>query len=272
MAQFIPGNNDWAQAFQQFGSGLSQGYMNRSDENAVRKAITDLGPNASARDILQALTGAKTYGQESKQMALKNYLGVEQFEELKRKGKEQQQIRDLDLKKQQEKNDLEKGSTSALIENSALDSEKKEQLKKQIDEGLISYQAAKDILSVDKGSDKQKEKENAAQTGLKTIARMRELGTKGNLGRGSNFYRVFGGETAKDAGEYEQLGKSLIQLSTNIPIRNRQEFETLAHNLYNSSLPDSEREGILNALESIIKGNLGSENKDSRPPLSSFMR
>lgn len=92
MVQFIPAKDDWAQAFRSFGSGLTQGYMGRSDENAVRKAIIDLGPNASSRDVLNALTNVKTYNKDAKQEALKNYLGVENFEELKRKAEAQEGI------------------------------------------------------------------------------------------------------------------------------------------------------------------------------------
>lgn len=100
------------------------------------------------------------------------------------------------------------------------------------------------------------EKINSLQGALQTIDRMKQIGSGGNLGRGSAIKGFFGGETAKDRGEYEQLGKSLIQLSTNIPIRNKLEFETLAGRLYNPSLPDSEREGILTAMQSMIENSL----------------
>ena len=84
MVQVIQGNEDWANAGRGAGAGLAQGYMNAADEGAIRNAISSLGENASARDILNALTNTSTYGVEAKQNALKNYLGVEQFEELKR--------------------------------------------------------------------------------------------------------------------------------------------------------------------------------------------
>ena len=127
------------------------------------------------------------------------------------------------------------------------------------------------------------------QAGLQAIADMRKIGSKGNLGRGSAIGGYFGGETAKDRAEYEQLGKSIISLASNIPIRNKAEFETLAHNLYDPSLPDSAREGILNAMERIINrsmqgldtgmdqgtnammGNPQQSNKP-KPPLTSFHR
>ncbi|MES2409036.1 MAG: hypothetical protein V4509_01905 [Patescibacteria group bacterium] len=61
----------------------------------------------------------------------------------------------------------------------------------------------------------------------------------------------------KDRSEYERLGKSLISMSSNIPIRNRQEFETLAHDLYDPKKSKEEVSGILDAMERIVKNNLG---------------
>jgi hypothetical protein len=93
MAQFIPAKDDWAKAFSSFGSGATEGYINRSDDNSIQAAIQNLPPNAGARDVLNAITGAKTYRPEAKQRALSNYLGVEQFEELKRKAKSEEEIK-----------------------------------------------------------------------------------------------------------------------------------------------------------------------------------
>lgn len=125
------------------------------------------------------------------------------------------------------------------------------------------------------------------QMGLQTIKEMRNIGSRGNLGRGSSLKGYFGGETAKDRSQYEQLGKSLISLASTIPIRNQQEFKTLAENLYDPSLPDSAREGILDAMESIISRSMQQFQGDqginqmmgppqqankTKPPLSSFHR
>lgn len=129
-----------------------------------------------------------------------------------------------------------------------------------------------------KSTGEKKQKIAPFQAGLETIQRMRQLGEKGNLGRGSALYGFFGGETAKDRGEYEQLGKSLISLASSIPIRNKEEFETLAHNLYDPSIPDSQREGILDAMEQIIMRNMSpyldeeemkmpSKKRENRPSL-----
>lgn len=94
------------------------------------------------------------------------------------------------------------------------------------------------------------------KAGLQTVKEMKDLRAKGNLGRGSGFTKHFGTETQKDFGQYEQLGKSLISLGSNIPIRNRQEFEALAHNLYDPTIPDAQALGILQAMENIITRNL----------------
>lgn len=88
------------------------------------------------------------------------------------------------------------------------------------------------------------------------LDQMKLLRKKGNLGRGSNVLGFFGGETAKDRGEYETLGNSLIQYATNIPIRNRIEFEKLAGHLSDPDITDSEAEGILNAMERIIDNSM----------------
>ena len=138
----------------------------------------------------------------------------------------------------------------------------------------------KDMLAQSKLDRENQEKLAPLQSGLSTIEQMRNLRSKGNLGRGSGVWgKLAGGDTARQSGEYEQLGKSLISLATNIPIRNRIEFETLAEKLYDPTIQDAEAEGILNAMERIIKGNMGglqnpsdSSNKSDRPPLSSFNR
>ena len=97
---------------------------------------------------------------------------------------------------------------------------------------------------------------NQLQSGLSTIQRMREINKKGGLGRGSKFTAQFDEGINKRRGEYEQLGKSLISLASTIPIRNKAEFETLAENLYDPSIPDAKREGILDAMERIIEQGL----------------
>lgn len=125
------------------------------------------------------------------------------------------------------------------------------------------------------------------QAALARVNEMKNIRKKGNLGRGSSVLGFFGGETARDRGEYQTLGNSLIQYASNIPIRNRIEFEKLAGHLSDPSTTDSEAEGILNALEEIIgsslskfetndetpmKNKVGIPKNTKKPPLSSFHR
>lgn len=119
---------------------------------------------------------------------------------------------------------------------------------------------------------------------LDTLKDMKRLRKKGNLGVISAGTALFSGETRKDRGEYERLGKSLISYSSNIPIRNRQEFEALAHDLYDPNITDDAAEGILNAMEKIISRSMeqyqdfGNNQvpshlaKPQRPPLTAFMK
>ncbi len=132
-----------------------------------------------------------------------------------------------------------------------------------------------------KGQSKKGEREDEIQgihSALDVVKQMRSIGKKGNLGFGLGFRKIFDPESRREAGEYEQLGKSLIQYASNIPIRNRQEFETLAESLYDPSITDDEREGVLTAMERILNNSLGGskkspiENKQEKPPLSSFKR
>ena len=123
---------------------------------------------------------------------------------------------------------------------------------------------------------------------LETLDRMEKLGKKGNLGIGTKVRGVLSPEARRQAAEYERLGKSLISFSSNIPIRNQQEFETLAHDLYDPSISDASREGILAAMRRIIQSSMsqyqepegeGMEarqprqpSKQQRPPLTTFLK
>lgn len=122
------------------------------------------------------------------------------------------------------------------------------------------------------------ENKEGLNSALDTISRMRSISKKGNLGFGLGIRKLYNPEARRESGEYEQLGKSLIQYASNIPIRNKVEFETLAENLYDPSKTDDEREGILSAMERIIKSSMGKEgvsapnSVESKPPLSTFRR
>jgi len=131
---------------------------------------------------------------------------------------------------------------------------------------------------------KNQEKIAPLQNALESINQMRNIRKKGNLGFGSSVKGIFGGATAKDRGEYETLGNSLIQFASNIPIRNKVEFEKLAGRISDPSITDKEAEGILNSMEKIITAGLSAvqsgyqnsppshlSNQD-RPPISSFRK
>jgi len=130
--------------------------------------------------------------------------------------------------------------------------------------------------SFNKASEEKKQKLYPFISGLQTLEAMRGISDRENIGRGSSALGFFGGETARDIGEYETLGKSLISLASNIPIRNKAEFETLAGSLFDASLPKSKREGILSAMEDIIKRNMhqyltgGEESFFSQPDESVY--
>ena len=148
MVQFIPARDDWAHSFRQAGQGASEGYMNRSDENALRRSLMNLGANPSARQILDAVTNTKTYSPQAKQQALSNYLGVEQFEELKRKAQEQEQISKAKNEiasfkeiRAQIKEENDRKSVKGIVNQLELPEEQKESLGESLTLG-----AAEDLL------------------------------------------------------------------------------------------------------------------------------
>lgn len=196
----------------------AEGYQNRADEMALQGAITKLGKDASPQDVLNAITGTHTYRQDAKQNFFKNYLGVKEFEK----------------------------AQGTLAETRANNLKRQDQKDRELD---IKEKN-------DKGSKKELEKVNNIKSGLQTVQEMRDIRKRGNIGRGSSITKNFSGDVAKDFGTYEQLGKTLIQMSTNIPIRNRLEFETLAEKLYDPTILDSEAEGTLDAMEKILTRSL----------------
>jgi hypothetical protein len=118
---------------------------------------------------------------------------------------------------------------------------------------------------------------------LGVIDEMEQIGQGGNLGLGTTFQQAISPQAREDAGKYETLGKSLISYASSIPIRNRAEFDVLAEKLYDPSISDSGRKGILNGMRKIIQNSISAfgieedeeeipKKTSKRPPLSSFMR
>ena len=134
-------------------------------------------------------------------------------------------------------------------------------------ESILKEQAKQRVAqSEQRGSEDKKllEAQRAAKGSLDILKRQRELldsghiGSKvGILGTGREWGSTKSPEGIKARGEYERLGKSLIQASTNIPIRNKQEFETLAKGLYNTDLSREQIAGNIDAMERIINNSIG---------------
>jgi len=145
----------------------------------------------------------------------------------------------------------------------------------------LSEQQALNQSKLDEKRQFEESKTNQEKSGaLQRLARMKELRATGHLGfsplSAVGLSRLSPDNVRRSRGEYEQLGKSLISFATNIPIRNRIEFETLAEKLYDSSISDAEAEGIISAMESILSTGLNakdtaqSPNQETKQPAASL--
>jgi hypothetical protein len=115
---------------------------------------------------------------------------------------------------------------------------------------------------------KNKEKLASYSGAINTINKMEEIGKKGNLGVGTSFWQAIDPNARQDAGAYETLGKSLISFISDIPIRNKAEFEVMAHSLYDPSISDSKRQGILEGLKFRIEEAMKGYEDEEEFPLS----
>ena len=276
MATVISANDTWADAARNFGQGAVEGYHHRSDEKALQNAVAKLKPNASAREILDAITQTKTHSAESKQNVLKNYLGVSQFEELQRKHKAQEEINKIRANKTDEKTPENKEDVKKIVNQiPGLAPEQKEALggtlnrteaaqllkDQQAEQRLINKEERAAQTAKEKKDLENREKLAGLEAARERVERMRDIRKKGNLGFGSSVKSVgsniFGsGEVSKDIGEYETLGNSLISFASDIVIRNQKEFEKLTGRLTDPYITDKEAEGIINSLERIIKDSM----------------
>jgi len=125
MVQILEADNSWADAARKFGGDLVQGYANRSDEQAIQKSIMALGDKPTARQILDALTNTKTHSPQAKQQALKNFMGVAEFEEAQAKNAQAQKIAQEQNKIAEERNRIneELGKESNTISRMGKQSE-----------------------------------------------------------------------------------------------------------------------------------------------------
>src|ERR1700722_417171 len=147
MVTILPKENDWSGAFESIGKGVSEGYQNRADEMALQKSISSLPPDASPRQILDAVTGTKTYNPQAKQTAFKNYLGASQFAETKRRAQAvegnsaaKNTITTNKANKEQAKEDSERVAADTLIDKLDIDDETKGKFK-----GNLPLQQATDL-------------------------------------------------------------------------------------------------------------------------------
>lgn len=139
--------------------------------------------------------------------------------------------------------------------------------------GQLGQQQASFAKEQMKSQQKKEEKQTSFKSALDILQRQKKLVERGHLGpkfgvagglsEKPKFLSTLKKEGRRDRAEYERLGKSLIQMSSNIPIRNRQEFETLAHGLFDPNISVAEIEGNLDAMQRIINNNLGVSSEDS---------
>ena len=228
MVQILPKETGWADAFEAVGKGVSHGYQNRADEMALQKAIGGLGENPTPRQILDAVTGTRTYSPQSKQNLFKNYLGAAEFEELQKQHKAttdlQKEKKELEEFKKAEKDRKEKESAKTLIQSSELPEDKKQDLAAKVDEGDLSTDAVKQLTKPAKTSatefDKGIAKENVkiyteaqkdlteADRSLGDLARIDELREK--LAGPFGYVKAFN-PFNQDAAEINALGFGAIK-------------------------------------------------------------
>ena len=133
-----------------------------------------------------------------------------------------------------------------------------ETTKKALIEGVSksSALASKSLEGQFKIAQEKQEKSAPLLAGLKTINEMENILKKGNLGPGSKISKYLSSSATKDVAKYKRLGKSIIQLASNILIRNRNEFDLLAEGLYDTEALPSELEGVIEGMRDIINNNL----------------
>ena len=100
-------------------------------------------------------------------------------------------------------------------------------------------------------SQKEQEKHQMLETGLGTIAEMRDLIK--STGPSNWFQGLLPGETQKNRAQFAQLGKSLIPLvSAGVSIRNQKEFDEYKKVLTDPNAQQSKIEGALDGLENLL--------------------
>ncbi len=147
MVTILPKETGWGDAFASIGKGAAQGYQDRTDEMAIQKAIGELPKDYTPRQMLDALTNTKTYSNEPKQRAAKNYLEVSQFEELQAKRTEAESVRKDKEKAAEEKLNRQKNEAKTTIEQSDLPPDQKKAYMEAADRGEFSPASARSATS-----------------------------------------------------------------------------------------------------------------------------
>ncbi len=233
-----------------------QNYMQREQKKAQQMQMQQ------ENERIKELTGMDLSSVQDPKMRQKAFeLAMQEQQNEKQFGRESQF-------KNQQQEQSNKFKQSMTAQQALDDFNQKQELQYQ---KSIQQQELEGIRQQKKPQEKPKDLSNL-RSGLKTVQAMRQLREKGNLGIGAS-YSPFG-RTREDAAKYAQLGKSLISLASNIPIRNQKEFETLAHDLYDPNLTDAASKGILDAMEQIISQGLeegsGKEIKEDKMILDSL--
>lgn len=184
MVTVLQGDDSWFKAGQEAANTFNKSYNNRADEMALQKAVSDLPENASMRDRLNAITKVRTYDPQSKQTLLSNLMGVEQFEEAKRAHQASEDINkkryDYEKEKQTEKDKealgkklMEKAGSIAMLKESELPKEQKDDLQKQIESDLLDRKALEKIVKPEK-KEKDQFEEGMAKEAVKEYVKSKE--------------------------------------------------------------------------------------------------
>ena len=234
MALYIPAKDDWGQVFENIGRGASEGYQQGADQRALQKAISSLPENATPRQIIDSLTGAKTYNNAAKQEAIKNYMGVVEFEaaDKSRKDKAKKDQMAEDIAKANELRNQDKETRAKEAEARAGRAETRNI--KEKDAKAIAEEA--EIQSRNSLVDQLPEEYDNLKENLKKDPKLANDVIK------KVFFGKQPGDDAfiktirKDAGEeYVALGKDLAKLQGNIPtldaVGNLMQDRTLLHSL-----------------------------------------
>lgn len=285
MVTILPREDQLGDIFKGVGQGFAQGYTNRADEMALQNAIGGLAPNATPRQILDAVTGTKTFSPDSKQNLLKNYLGVAEFEEIQRKNKAAEEVNslknELEKKKEAAKLQAQRNDALTLIDASKLDHAEKEALRNKVNNGEASFDAIKEVLKPNKDDLKKaakEEEENKAQE-ITQRAFNDIVSLIPDVGRSGILTSQFGGDTARAYSQFTSLTgalESLLVEKVNRGALSNARFKYITETLLpKPSDSQADIRGKLQGLATILDldpSALQGEKTQNKPSLSSFKK